>query len=162
MQCWKGKNGLSMQSAEEWQACFVSSRIPHEIHKKTYNNWALFVIWCMISYYFCCISMDKLEKYVAYIITAYATVLLSLYCNDLQWFDGPTMHSIDRNIELWDRWCFWWFFAAQPSPWLSCSASGNCWELEAQTKRIDGGAIEEEIRMVWGVLELWLVQTLLR
>ena len=32
-------------------------------------------------------------------------------------------------------------------------------ELEAQTIRIDGGAIEEEIRMVWGVLERWLVLT---
>ena len=52
--------------------------------------------------------------------------------------------------------------SAQPSLWLSCIVSGNRWELEAQTIRIDGGAIEEEIRMVWGVLERWLVQTLLR
>jgi hypothetical protein len=53
-------------------------------------------------------------------------------------------------------------FAAQPSPWLSCTASGNRSEFEAQTIRIDGGAIEEEIRMVWGVLERWLVQKLIR
>jgi hypothetical protein len=47
-------------------------------------------------------------------------------------------------------------------PWLSCTASGNNWEFEAQTIRIDGGAIEEEIHMDWGVSEWWLVQTLLR
>jgi hypothetical protein len=52
--------------------------------------------------------------------------------------------------------------SAQPSPWLSYIASGNWWELEAQTIRIDGGAIEEEIRIVWGVLKRWLVFTLLR
>jgi hypothetical protein len=38
--------------------------------------------------------------------------------------------------------------------------NGNRWELEAQTIQIDGGAIEEEIRIVWGVLERWLVLTL--
>jgi len=48
------------------------------------------------------------------------------------------------------------------SRWLSCIVSGNRWELEAQTIRIDGGAIEEDIRIVWGVLEWWLVLTLHR
>ena len=45
-------------------------------------------------------------------------------------------------------------------PVVECIVSGNRWELEAQTIRIDGGAIEEEIRIVWGVLEGWLVLTL--
>lgn len=54
------------------------------------------------------------------------------------------------------------FGPTEPSPWLSYIASGNWWELEAQTIRIDGGAIEEEIRIVWGVLKRWLVFTLLR
>lgn len=71
---------------------------------------------------------------------------------------GPEAAAIAWNHHRSHR----WFFAAQPSPWLSCTASGNRWEFEAQTIRIDGGAIEEEIRMVWGVLERWLVLTLLR
>lgn len=71
---------------------------------------------------------------------------------------GPEVAAIDGNHHRSCR----WFFAAQPSPWLSCSASGNHQELEAQTIRIDGGTIEEEIRMVWGLLEWWLVLTLLR